>query len=835
MRQGTGGVSETGSYLRSFVNMRLIVRRSAIRHCFRGDSVYQNDLMFRNYLLTAWRNLVLNRVYSVINIAGLSLGLSCVMLIVLYVKDEVSYDRFLPGVDHIYRVTAGSSDPGFSDRRWFGITGLLQGPEFSAKVPGIRAFVRAGKGEMDIQTKDGVQSVPSLYADSNFFSVLGFPLLSGDAHSALASPAAVVLSEDAALRQFGTTDAVGKVLFIKGDSGFVPHTVTAVAKRVPQNSSIQFQVVTPMTQPKDAAANPFNWYSFFLTTYFVLEPNANIAGIEAGMGKVYRQEAASLIAKSGQKDDTQFGLQPFTSMHLGRGVSQEELTDASNPIYAYILSGIAVFILLIAAINFVNLTVARSIKRAKEIGVRKVLGGDRKQLMMQFLGEAFLLCMAAFVAAILLVQVVLPLFNRLSNKALSFSYLLDARLIAAYVGLFLVTGLLAGFYPALVISGFKPVQALYSRQTVGGRGWLQKGLVIVQFGLASFLIIGTAVMFSQFHYLTTEKLGYDDIGLVLVNKRGLSQQEIRVFRDELMKDVDIAGVVPKDPGGGSFNMGKINGDSGIGFANVAVDENFLPLLKIPLVAGRNFSSQYPSDSTHSVMVNEAFVKKAGWVAPIGETVAVGDKKYMVIGVVKDYHFDGLDKEVNPELLSEGTVNEYGMVYIKLRPGPSAAALRHIEKTFKALFPMSPFAYTFKNDENYAQYAMEAKWKQIILFGAVLTIFISCIGLFGLSVLAAERRTKEIGVRKVLGASVGSVVRMLSTDFLKLVGVALLLAVPVAWYLASKWLEKYPYRIALSGWIFAGAGAVVVGVALMTVSFQALRAGRANPVKSLRVE
>ena len=790
--------------------------------------------MIKNYLLTAWRNMIANRVYSVINIAGLSLGLTCVMLIVLYVKDEVSYDRFLPEVDHIYRVTAGSSDPGFSGRRWFGITGFLQGPEFSAKVPGIRAFVRAGKGEMDVQTKDGVRSLPSLYADSNFFSVFGFPLLSGDPHTALGSPAAVVLSEDAALRQFGTTDAVGKVLYIKGDSGFLPHTVTAVAKRVPQNSSIQFQVVTPLIQPKDAASNPVYWYSFFLSTYFVLEPHANIAGIEAGMRKVYREEAASLIAKSGHEDKTEFGLQPFTSMHLGTGVSQEELTDASDPIYAYVLSGIAVFILLIAAINFVNLTVARSIKRAKEIGVRKVLGGDRRQLMMQFLGEAFLLCLSAFVAAILLVQVVLPLFNQLSNKALSFSYLLDARLIAAYVGLFVVTGLLAGFYPALVISGFNPVRALYSRQTIGGKNWLQKGLVVVQFGLASLLIIGTAVMFSQFHYLTTEKLGYDDSGLVLVNKGGLTRQEIRVVREELMKDADIIGVAPKD-GGYSFNGGKVNGDSGITFANVAIDEHYLPMLKIPMAAGRNFSVQYPSDSTHSVIVNETFVKKAGWTAPIGQTVSAGDKKYTVIGVVKDYHFEGLGKGIDPELFSEGTVNDYGMLYIKLRPGPSAAALGHIEKTFKTLFPMSPFAFTFKDDENYAQYAIEAKWKQIILFGALLTIFISCIGLFGLSVLAAQRRMKEIGVRKVLGASVGSVVGMLSTDFLKLVGVALLLAVPVAWYAAQKWLENYPYRIALSWWIFAGAGLIVVGVALLTVSFQALRAGRANPVESLRVE
>jgi putative ABC transport system permease protein len=301
-----------------------------------------------------------------------------------------------------------------------------------------------------------------------------------------------------------------------------------------------------------------------------------------------------------------------------------------------------------------------------------------------------------------------------------------------------------------------------------------------------------------------------------------------------MKDPDIVGVAPKDQGY-AFNAGKINGDSGIGFANAAVDETYLPLLKIPVMAGRNFSRQFPSDTALSVMVNETFVEKAGWSRPIGETVADGDKKYTVIGVVKDYHFEGLGKVIDPELFSEGAVNDYGMVYIKLRPGPSASALRHIEKTFRALFPMSPYAYTFKDEENYAQYAMEEKWKQIILCGAILTIFISCIGLFGLSVLAAERRTKEIGIRKVLGASVGSVVRILSMDFLMLVGIALLLAVPAAWYEASRWLENYPYRIGLSGWMFAAAGLVVVGIAVVTVSFHAVRAGRANPVKSLRVD
>ena len=794
--------------------------------------------MLKNYFLTAWRILVHNKVYSVINIAGLSLGLTCVMLIALYVKDEVSYDRFHRRVEDIYRVVLGSNDPRAAGMRKWGITGFMDGPRFAAKIPGIESFVRVGGGQVDVQAKDGVESVPFVYADSNFFSVLSFPLLSGDPKTALASPEGIVLSEDAARRYFGTADAVGNVLYLKfDDRGFMPHPVTAVAKRVPQNSSISFDMVKPLIQPKGVETDPLSWFSFFLSTYVVLEPHAYRKAVEAGMVRVYRQEAGviSMMKKEKTEDMTYFELQPFREMHLGKDVSQEELKKASNPIYSYILSGIAIFILLIASINFVNLTVARSLKRAKEIGVRKVLGGGRRQLMLQFLGEAFLLCLLAFGSAVLLAQAVLPLFNQLSNKALSFSYLLDARLMGVYIGLFLATGLLAGFYPALVISGFNPVRALYSRQTLGGRSWLQKGLVVVQFGLASFLIIGTVVIFSQFRYLTTEKLGYDDSGLVLVNKGGLTRQEAKLFKDELMKDPDIVGAAPRD-WEHSITGGKVNGDSGIAFSYSTIDESYLPMLKIPLMAGRNFSRQYPTDSVHSVIVNETFVKKAGWKEGIGEKVDMADRGvYTVIGVVKDYHYESLNRAIDPQLFTERAGNELGLVYIKLRPGPSASALRHIERTYRAMFPMSPYSYVFKDQENYANYAMEAKWKQIILFGAVLTIFISCIGLFGLSVLAAERRTKEIGVRKVLGASVGAVARSLSIDFVKLVGIALLLSVPLAWYAASRWLENYPYRIGLSGWLFAAGGLVVVGIAVLTVSFQAVRAARANPVKSLRVD
>ena len=561
------------------------------------------------------------------------------------------------------------------------------------------------------------------------------------------------------------------------------------------------------------------------------------------MTEAYRKDAAAVIQEVEKqikgKDQTYYALQPLTAMHLGTDVRQQDRANGSSPLYSYILSGIAVFILLIGSINFVNLSVARSVKRAREIGVRKVLGGERIQLIGQFMGEAMLLCLVAFVGAVLLVQIVLPLFNQLANKALAFSYLLDGPLIAAYVGLFLVTGLLAGIYPALVLSGFNPVQVLYGRWNVGGSNYLQKGLVVLQFGLSSFLIIGTVVIFSQFRYLTTENLGYDDSHLVAVNE-DLTRPQVKLLKDLLMKDPQIAGVAAKDPEGKgedySINAVKVNGDSGIAYANITVDEDYIPLLKIPIIAGRNFSTRFPMDSMRSVIVNETFVEKAGWKDAIGQQVDFGGPtKYTVIGVVRDYHYSTLARAIDPEILSMRPENNYGGVYIKLRPGPSASALNYIEKTFRSLFPLSPYSYTFRDLENYSNYAAEENWKQIILCGALLTIFISCIGLFGLSVLAAERRTKEIGVRKVLGASVASVAGMLSRDFLKLVAVSVVIAFPTAWYAANKWLEHYPYRITLTGWMFALAAVVVVSVALATVSFQAVRAGRANPVKSLRID
>jgi putative ABC transport system permease protein len=533
-------------------------------------------------------------------------------------------------------------------------------------------------------------------------------------------------------------------------------------------------------------------------------------------------------------DGTTYMLQPFTRIHLDRDVDRMNLVNGSDPIYSYILSGIALFILLIASINFVNLTVARSLKRAKEIGIRKVIGSTRRQLMAQFLGEAYLLSFVSWVLGMVLVRAALPVFNGLANKSLSLSYLIDARLMAAYAALFVLTGLLAGFYPALVLSGYDPVRTLYNRFTLGGKNYGQKSLVVIQFALASFLIIATATLYAQFNFLTNERLGYDDSNLVVTYKDDLSRKEVDLLRQELSKNPDILGAAPKD-NGFSFNGGKINGDSAISFVNTTIDEGYLPLLKIPIVKGRNFSPAFPADSSGSVLVNEAFVKQAGWSEPLGQAVVLWGRTAHVVGVVKDYHVEALNTEIKPQLFSIGLGTGFGDIYIRIRPKTETGSLQYIAQTFRKLFPLSPWTYSFQNETNQKNYESEARWKQILLLGAVITILISCVGLFGLSVLAAERRTKEIGVRKVLGASIGNVVSILSKDFLKLVFVSLLIAIPLSWIAASKWLEHYPYRIQLGWEMFAGAAIVVAGIALVTVSFQAVKAAMSNPAKSLRTE
>jgi len=798
--------------------------------------------MIKNYFKTTWRNITRNKVYSIINIIGLSLGLTCAILIMLYVKDEVSYDRFHNQVGNIYRVVNKNINPDGSLENFNPHSGYFQGPKFAAGIPEIEHFVRYREAHKDLKTGTDIQPQVVFETDSAFFSVFSFPMISGNPATALKQPNGVVISEEFAKKKFGTINAIGKTLLFKNEEKFEPYTVTAVTKKCPQNSSIKFEVLMPLKVSGNDMANNENWFNFFMNTFVLLKPGSQAQAVDAKMKKVFETDARETIKMIEEKYDVKskavYFLQPFTEMHLSTDLSASNgLTDNSNPVYSYILTGIAVFILLIACINFVNLTIARSVKRAKEIGIRKVVGGDRRQLIMQFLGESFILCFIAFILAVLLVQLVLPVFNQLSNKALALSYLFDIKLVAGYLFLFLLTGFLAGFYPALVLSGYNPVQTLYSRFALASKNYLQRSLVVLQFALASFLIIATLTVFYQFNYLTNRDLGYDDNNLIVVENRHMSRSEAKLFKEELLRDPNIVDMAPKNSG--SWGTGaKINGETQIEFAFETVDENYLPLLKIPLIKGRNFSKDFPTDSSRSVLVNETFVRTAGWKEPIGQEVNFWyneGERYTVIGVVKDYHFQSLGSKIGAQLFTMKPGNEYGKALIKIKPGSETSSLKTIEKVYRALFPINPYSYKFQHEENLKKYEAEAKWKQMMLFSAVLTVFISCIGLFGLSVLSAEKRAKEVGIRKVLGASIQGVVTILSKDFLLLVLIALIISIPVSWYVASKWLENYPYRITLSWELFASASLLVILIALFTVSFQAIKAAVANPVKSLRTE
>lgn len=795
--------------------------------------------MFKNYFKTAFRNLWRNKVFSVINITGLSVGLACCMLIFLYAKDELSYDRFNENAANIYHLTADFTSPDGNVNRTSS-TGMMPGPNFTAQVPGIESFVRIKGGNFTIKQGPEVFNQEALYADSNFFSVFTFPLKEGNAETALKDLRSVVLSEEVAEKYFGRAKALGKTLDLKINDTFKTFIVTGVAKRSPQNSSIKLKMLLPMkfAQTLD---DDRQWFNFFLNTFFVLKPGADVKKVEQSMAKAFAEDSKDQLKemqdKYGYKDKVRFGLQPLLQMHTSTNYAAGNgLSDASKPMYSYILSGIALFIMLIACINFINLTVARSLKRAKEIGIRKVVGGLRSQLIAQFLGESFILSFIAFLFAVVLVLLVLPFFNTVANKALSFSYLFDVKLVAGYVGIFIITGLLAGFYPALVLSGFNPVQSLYNRQKFAGKNYLSRGLVVLQFTLATFLIIATITIYSQFDYLMHYDIGYNDKNVAVVKAENLKGGNLDVLKAELLKSPAVQGVTA-DQGGRWGTIAHVNNAQEIMFDIKHIDEDYLPLFEIKMVKGRNFSKSLKSDSGQSVLVNEAFVKKAGWKDPVGQVVDFfyNNKKYTVIGVVKDYNFTSLTDKIGPQLFSMNPNYPYNDVFVRLKDNKVTDGLDFIESTFKKLYPFKPYEYNFKDAEIADQYNQEAKWKQIVTFGAILTIFISCIGLFGLATLSAERRKKEIGIRKVLGASVQGIVTKLSNDFLKLVILSAIIASPVAWWSMNKWLENYAYRIAVNGWIFLFAASLVVIIALLTISYQSIKAAINNPVTALRSE
>ena len=794
--------------------------------------------MLANYFLVALRNLRRNKVTAFINITGLAIGLASCMLILLYTKDELSYDGFHAQKHRLQRIVARVIDDKGAELFHTVKTSMVVGPAFKQAIPGVSDYTRLGNGNQVVRTGSQVFNQDLLYADANFFSLFSFPLVSGDVRTALAGPHSVVLSEDAAKRYFGNTPPTGHTLDIQVGGKFEPFLVTAVAKRCPQNSTIKFDMLLPM-KLREIQEPDDSWLNFNLTTFLLLRPNADETAITGQMARVYEGKAANQLKEAREKYNfngkAQYALQPLLQIHLSTQYdAQDELKDASSPAYSWVLTGIAGFIIGIACINFINLTMAASLKRSREIGIRKVIGGRRTQLTGQFLGESFLTCAIAFVLALLLASSVLPWFNDLVNKQLSLSYLLDTPLLLGFLALFLFTGFAAGFYPALVLSGFRPVQTLYNRFRVANRNVLSKTLVVIQFTLAALLIITTVFLHQQFDFLIHKDLGYNDKGLVVTTAGDdAGSQFPALFRAALLKDPSIRAIGLHNRGR-EGTAGKVDGKE-IGFDFEHIDDQYVPALQLTMLAGRNFSAQFPSDTAGSALINETFAAQAGWKDPIGKTVGLTgqNRKLTIVGVIKDYHFRPLNEKIGPQLFVSQPSDAPSKFYIRIAATDVPATLNYIETTFKQLLPFYPVSYTFQADANRQAYAQQEKWKQVIGFAAVFTIFISCIGLFGLTAISTEQRIKEFGIRKVLGASVSGIVRLASGNFIRLVLLADCIAIPLAAWAVHKWLQNFAYHIEPRWWVYAAATLMTLAVAGLTVGLRALKTAAANPVSALR--
>jgi putative ABC transport system permease protein len=802
--------------------------------------------MIKNYFKIAIRNLSRNKLLSFVNIAGLAIGLACVILIMLFVKDEWSFDKFHKNGKDIYRLVQTTTDTSGKERR-SGNTGLPHGPVFAAEVPEIENYCRI-KG-WDMTTKKGNEGVLStvLFADPSVFKVFTLDVVKGNDAEMLKGRNSVVMTERAAEKYFGRENALGKTVEIEVDETFEPFMVTGVVKTMPLNSSLQFDMLIPFERqnPGNISAAEMNsqmnnWHNLYLNTFFLLHKDADIKKAEQKLWSVYLKHNADDWEQSKKRNGAaslQYTLQPFFSIHLDKDFyASNGLSNWSDAKYSYILSGLAVLILIIAGINFINIALARSLQRSKEIGVRKVTGSSKWQIILQFLSESFVVTLISFLAALLLVQLAIPLFNNISRKHFSFSYLIQPVTVIVFVALILLVSFLAGFYPAFIASRFQPMQTLYSHFKLSGKNIIGKSLVVLQFVIAVTLIISTIMFNRQFNYISHADLGYNPTNMIHLQFPWGKPDELRRFKNELEQNPAIQSVGTKS---GNWNMTtfEINGKQTDYTYYEHIDDNYLQVLQIPLAKGRYLSYSNPSDTISNCLVNEAFVETFldKTKDPIGQAVESGGGDMFIAGVVKNYHSANFKEKIQPIFFSLDKDGDLLNTYIKYVPGKKIAAAEAVTKAYKSILPFSSLQYFNMEDWLMQKYEEDAQWKKVVSFCALIAILISALGLFALTALSVQQRIKEIGIRKVLGASVTGITVIVSKDFLKLVCIAFVIASPLAWWAMSKWLEDFAYRTNFSWWIFAVSGIIAVAVALVTVSVQAIKAAVANPVKSLRTE
>ena len=809
--------------------------------------------MLRNYLKIAWRNLVNNKTFSLINIAGLAIGLACFILIALYVLDEVSFDRYNTKADRIFRINSdirlGGTDLALA------VCSDPMGATLKKDYPQVEEYVRFYNSSGSKLIKKGNEFVNEqkvVHVDSTLFKVFTLPAIEGNLETALNEPNTVVITESTAKKYFGTNAAVGKTIETNNKTIY---EVTAVIKDVPRNSHFNFDFFFSMD---NVQYDYGNFLSHNFQTYILLTPGTNYKTFEKNFVQVIQNyilpQARQFMQINSMDDfkksgnDLVYTLIPLTDIHLYSDRSPE-LGINGNVQYVYIFSIAAIFILLIACINFMNLSTARSSKRAKEVGIRKVLGTEKGTLIQQFLTESMLMAIFALIVAVFIAWLVMPLFNEISSKSLNLQTLFSYRILPLLIALPLVVGALAGCYPAFYLSAFQPIQVLKGSINAGfKRSFFRSGLVVFQFFISIFLIIGTIVVYKQLQYIQTKQLGFDKEQVLIINETGALGNNATSFKNEVLNMPGVvsgthSGYLPVSASarnGMSFSKEAVmNTKNGFNMQTWTIDYDYLKTFGMEIIKGRNFSREFGSDSS-AIIINETTAQLLSYEDPIGQKLyrsadETGGEPtvYNIVGVVKNFHFESLRQNISPLCLVLG--NSRWLTSFKVQNADLPGLVRQVEAKWKYLAPSMPFSYRFLDEAFDNMYRAEQRVGKIAVSFAVLTILIACLGLFGLATYMAEQRTKEIGVRKVLGATVSNIINMLSRDFLRLVIISALFAIPAGWWIMNLWLRDFVYRIEIGWWIFVVAIGIAVLIALFTVSFQAIRAAIANPVKSLRSE
>lgn len=811
--------------------------------------------MIRHFFKITLRNLGRQKVLSIVNVSGLSIGLACFILFLLYAVSEFSYDRFHTNEDDIYRVYRHSLPKGEGTGDFDPYMPMPLGPALKQDMPDIKNYVRMQQGwSAGMVRADGRMSMQSIsFADPQFFSIFSFPLQSGNPATVLQDQRSIVLTEEKATELFGKKDPIGELIEIELDGKFEAFTIDGIAKNIPHNSSLRFGMLANFSfllnlNSGKSASN--NWNEGAFHTYVQLDEKSKLAQEQNRLisfrRKYYpREEDKSREAGwKGAGPRHFFKLQPLTDVHTNLDLMGSPTVAAVNPQNIWTLIVIAAGVLLIACINFTTLAIGRSAGRAREVGIRKVVGSVRRQLVIQFIAESLLLTVISIIIGIFIAQLALPWFNRLAATELTFSFAQFPEMVWLLAALAVAVGILAGCYPALVLSSFHPIEVLKQKIKVGGANIFTRSLVTFQFVLSIGLIACTLVMLHQLHFISNKNPGFNKENVVVVNAQNSGSEKIYpLFRQQASKLASVKGIA-----GSEFGLGEYRGHSRTGFIHNGqqrdiwtyyIDPGYLQVTGISLIAGRNFDPAIASDTLTSVIVNESLVRDFGWTpeTAIGKTIAgYPDREApVVIGVVKNFHFRPYTETVTPQLFHQFKGHSPDYFFVRLQPGNPKNALAALEQAWAEVVPGMPFRYSFLDEDLERFHESEIRWSRIIGWAGGISIFLAALGLFGLAALAVVNRTKEIGIRKVLGASLPAIIGLITKDFLKLILIALLIATPAAWYFMHEWLQNFAYRVSVGWWIFLAAGSFSLIMAFISVGYQALKASLMNPVDALRNE